>query len=69
MGFRYFALVTGNDTDPSYVAKARASEGTSEHGMYFRVNGALLWSRGANVIPMDAFGIQQVQAIRVQLFI
>ena len=53
VGFRYVALVTGNDTDPAYVAAAKAKEGTSGHGMYLRVNGVVLWSRGANVIPME----------------
>jgi hypothetical protein len=53
VGFRYVALVTGNDTDSAYVATAHASEGTSSHGMYLRVNGVVLWSRGANVIPME----------------
>lgn len=38
IGFRYAALVTGNDTDPAYVDFAAKSEGTSTHGMYFRVN-------------------------------
>jgi len=53
VGFRYFALVTGNDTDPAYVANATGAEGTSDHGMYFRVNGAVMWSKGANMIPME----------------
>ena len=53
VGFRYVALVTGNDTDAAYVARARSSEGTSAHGMYLRVNGVVLWARGANVIPME----------------
>ena len=53
VGFRYVALVTGNDTDAAYVARARSSEGTSGHGMYLRVNGVVLWARGANVIPME----------------
>lgn len=53
VGFRYFALVTGNDTDASYVAKAKNAEGTSFHGMFFRINGAAMWSRGANMIPME----------------
>ena len=42
VGFRYFALVTGNDTDPAFVAAAKDQEGTESHGMYFRVNGAAL---------------------------
>ena len=53
VGFRYVALVTGNDTDAAYVARARSLEGTSAHGMYLRVNGVVLWARGANVIPME----------------
>ncbi|CAE7407283.1 MANBA [Symbiodinium natans] len=53
IGFRYFALVTGNDTDPAYVARASTEEGTESMGMYFRINGAAFWSKGANVIPME----------------
>ena len=43
IGFRTFALVTGNDTDPAWVRKAAHEEGTERHGMYFRVNGALMY--------------------------
>lgn len=46
VGFRYFALVTGNDTDPAYVTKAASEQGTDSHGMYFRINGAAFWSKG-----------------------
>lgn len=53
IGFRTFALVTGNDTDPSYVKRAATEQGTELHGMYFRVNGGLILSRGANMIPME----------------
>ena len=53
IGFRFFALVTGNDTAPGFVETAKAAKGTFSHGMYWRVNGAAIWSRGANVIPMD----------------
>jgi beta-mannosidase len=28
-------------------------EGTERHGMLFRINGAAIFTRGANVIPMD----------------
>jgi len=55
VGFRTVALVTVNDTDDSVVADilAHNKEGSGSHGMYFRVNGAAIWSRGANFIPMD----------------
>ena len=51
IGFRYVALVTGNDTDPDYVQRAASEQGTELHGMFFRVNGAVLYTRGANMIP------------------
>jgi len=53
IGFRQFALVTGNDADPVYVNNAMEQQGTQFHGLFFRVNGVPIWSRGANVIPMD----------------
>jgi beta-mannosidase len=46
IGFRTLALVTSNDT--GYV-----TEGSGQHGMYLRVNGHAVWSRGANFVPMD----------------
>ena len=33
IGFRHVALVTGNDTDPSYVRQAAGAEGSDRHGM------------------------------------
>jgi hypothetical protein len=53
IGFKHVALVTGNDTDPSYVANATDQEGSDSHGMMFRVNGAAIMSKGANMIPME----------------
>ncbi|GBG30059.1 Beta-mannosidase [Hondaea fermentalgiana] len=53
VGFRAIALVTGDDTDTSYVREARHAEGNSNHGMYFRINGHMILARGSNVIPMD----------------
>jgi beta-mannosidase len=53
IGFRHFALVTGNDTNPEYVKQSVGQDGTSTLGMFWRINGAPLWSRGANMIPMD----------------
>merc|ERR1712232_82372 len=53
IGFKYVALVTGNDTDPTYVAKGLKEEGTDDFGMLFRVNGGAIMSKGANMIPME----------------
>ena len=53
VGFRMFALVTGNDTDPNYVAANKDTDGTDSMGMLWRVNGAVIWSKGANMIPME----------------
>ena len=52
MGFRVFALVTINDTDTETVVRNTSSDGTGTHGMFFRVNGAAIYSRGANMVPM-----------------
>ena len=67
VGFRYFAFVTGNDTDPAYVANASGQEGTMGHGMYFRVNGVALYSKGANVIPMEELEGRMSAEAHVQL--
>eukprot|EP00931_Biecheleriopsis_adriatica_P063878 TRINITY_DN38765_c0_g1_i1.p1 TRINITY_DN38765_c0_g1~~TRINITY_DN38765_c0_g1_i1.p1 ORF type:complete len:936 (-),score=124.19 TRINITY_DN38765_c0_g1_i1:136-2943(-) len=53
LGFRVAALVTGNDTDAAYREGAKAAEGSDDHGLFFRVNGAAVAVRGSNVIPMD----------------
>lgn len=42
-----------SDEDAFFQASGNQSEGTGSHGMYFRVNGALVLARGANFIPMD----------------
>jgi len=41
VGFRFFALVTGNDTDPAYVSASKGKDGTVSLGMLWRVNGAV----------------------------
>lgn len=67
LGFRFFALVTGNDTDPSYVEKAAREEGSGNHGMYWRVNGAIIASKGANMIPMEEMEGWMASAAHVAL--
>jgi beta-galactosidase/beta-glucuronidase len=53
IGFRMFALVTGNDTNPEWVKNNTNGDGSGTLGMYFRVNGAAIFSKGANMIPME----------------
>lgn len=53
IGFRVFALVTTNDTNATHVAANADTDGSDNHGMFFRVNGAAMYSRGANMVPMD----------------
>eukprot|EP01060_Flectonema_neradi_P011083 TRINITY_DN18146_c0_g1_i2.p1 TRINITY_DN18146_c0_g1~~TRINITY_DN18146_c0_g1_i2.p1 ORF type:complete len:922 (+),score=158.51 TRINITY_DN18146_c0_g1_i2:45-2768(+) len=53
IGFRFFALVTGNDTDPTYVNNSKNADGTEDMGMLVRVNGAVMFNRGGNMIPME----------------
>ena len=48
VGFRMFALVTGNDTDAAWVAANKDGDGTASQGMFWRVNGAAIFSKGAN---------------------
>lgn len=50
VGFRHFALVTANDSNPAAIAGVDGSGGFT---MRFRVNGASIWSRGANMVPME----------------
>eukprot|EP01052_Picozoa_sp_SAG31_P020589 SAG31_NODE_1556_length_7893_cov_1.993585_3_plen_376_part_00 len=54
IGFRHVVLVTiKNDTDPRVLAAAAQETGTGQHTMFFRVNGAPLFARGGNKVPME----------------
>ena len=53
LGFRHVALVTVNDTDSAIAAKAATQDGSGQLTMFFRVNGAPMFARGANKIPME----------------
>lgn len=53
IGFRVPALVTVNDTNATYVANNTHTDGSGTHGMFFRVNGAAMYARGGNLVPMD----------------
>eukprot|EP01052_Picozoa_sp_SAG31_P028739 SAG31_NODE_2798_length_5081_cov_5.160779_3_plen_542_part_00 len=53
IGFRHLALVTVNDTDNKVIEAAATANGTGQFTMFFRCNGAAIYSRGANKIPME----------------
>lgn len=66
VGFRVSALVTLNDTAINTTFLDKMAEGSGQHGMYFRVNGAVVMARGANFIPMDQLeGRQSDEAHRI----
>ena len=50
IGFRTFALVTDDDSDP---AALQGVDGSGNLTMRFKVNGANVWARGANMIEME----------------
>lgn len=54
MGFRVAALVTVNDTNATVVqASAGANGSGANFGMFFRINGAAIYARGGNLVPME----------------
>jgi len=68
IGFRTASLATINETDNFDLHQALhdSSEGSGQHGMYFRVNGAIVMARGANFIPMDQLeGRQSSEAHKI----
>lgn len=53
IGFRVAALVTVNDTNATIVSESKGANGSGTFGMFFRINGAAIFSRGANLVPTD----------------
>eukprot|EP01052_Picozoa_sp_SAG31_P012494 SAG31_NODE_732_length_12494_cov_3.395482_8_plen_316_part_00 len=53
VGFRHFALVTGNDTNAAFVEANKGGDGSGAHGMYWRVNGAAILAKGSSMVPME----------------
>lgn len=59
-GFRTSAIVTINEAVEAFDNNLNTEQvqqdddnGTGMHGMYLRINGALVMARGANIIPAD----------------
>ena len=50
VGFRALYLVTANDTNPAALAGV---DGSGKDTMRFKVNGADVYARGGNIIPME----------------
>ena len=50
IGFRALYLVTADDSDPSVLAGV---DGSGNATMRFKVNGADVYARGGNIIPME----------------
>lgn len=53
IAFRVVALVTVNDTNATIVEESTGADGSGSFGMFFRINGAPLYARGADLVPME----------------
>ena len=53
IGFRVAALVTVNDTNATIVEESTGANGSGSFGMFFRINGAAIYARGADLVPME----------------
>jgi len=48
--------VTVNDTDTDTATNATIQDGSGQLTMMFRINGAAMYARGGNKIPMELLG-------------
>lgn len=65
IGFRTLAVVTSDDSKPDRIANL---SGSGSLTLRYVVNGASLWIRGSNMIPLDEFaGRADPEALRLQL--
>ena len=53
VGFRSIALVTTNDTDAEVRRRSEDHNGSGGSTMFLRINGAAIFSRGGNKVPME----------------
>jgi beta-mannosidase len=65
IGFRAAHLVTGDDSSSHQRHQLLQQDGSSNFTMRLKVNGANVWARGGNMIPMEELeGRQSVEAYR-----
>jgi hypothetical protein len=65
IGFRVAHLVTGDDSSPLKRQQLLQQDGSSNFTMRLKINGADVWARGGNMIPMEELeGRQSVEAYR-----
>lgn len=62
VGFRLAHLVTVDDTVPNPWAVYGSANGSGNRTMRFKVNGANVWSRGGNMIPVEEMEGRQSEA-------
>ena len=53
VGFKVFTVSTGKGDDAEYIKENWGKDGTDVDGMIYRVNGASIFARGGNMIPME----------------
>ena len=53
IGFRVAAWVTVNDTNATVVAESTGADGSGTFALFLRVNGAPIYARGGNLVPME----------------
>ena len=53
IGFRHVTMTTANDTDRAVVAAGGDGSAHPTFTTFFRVNGARIYARGGNMVPMD----------------
>jgi beta-mannosidase len=64
LGFRHFAIVTGDDSTPAALAGKDGSGGLT---VRWKVNGANFWARGADLIPLEVLDGRSSDAAIVAL--
>jgi beta-galactosidase/beta-glucuronidase len=63
IGFRVAHIITGDDSTAEKRQQLQQQDGSSNFTMRIKINGADVWARGGNMIPMEELeGRQSVEA-------